>query len=244
MSRPNDELRAVGRWHPGQRWYHPAMARVVILLSRCVMTRMNRLEIDGRERLELLLTHRSRGLITYSNHVSILDDPLLVSNLRLPPYREVRWIAADALNIFGNAPLAWLFTAGKAVPIMRGAGLDQPGLRFLNERLLDGAWVHIFPEGGRTRDPAALMQPTLKLGLAALILDTSPLVLPFYHYGMHKVLPLGGKFPRRGHTVRLLIGEPLAFSETPTTEEVNATCLRSLQDLERSLHPAFESTRT
>jgi monolysocardiolipin acyltransferase len=216
------------------------MARIVILISRYVMTRMNRLEIDGRERLEPLLRQRNRGLITYSNHVSILDDPLLVSNFRLPPYRQIRWIAADALNFFGNAPSAWLFTAGKAVPIMRGAGLDQPGLHFLTRRLQEGAWVHIFPEGGRTRDPAALMQSSFKLGLATLILDTSPVALPFYHFGMHKLLPLGAKFPRRGHTVRLLVGEPLAFSGTPSLEDVNATCLSSLQALERTVHPAFE----
>jgi monolysocardiolipin acyltransferase len=216
------------------------MARIVIRFSRYVMTRMNRLEIDGRERLESLLAHRSGGLITYSNHVSILDDPLLVSNFRLPAYRQIRWIAADALNFFGNSPSAWLFTAGKAVPIMRGAGLDQPGFHFLRERLMEGAWVHIFPEGGRTRDPAALMQPSFKLGLAALMLDTSPVVLPFYHFGMHEVLPLGSKIPRRGHSVRLLVGEPLAFSGTPSLEEVNETCLSSLQALERTVHPAFE----
>jgi len=74
------ERAAVARWRPAQRWYHPAIARIVVGTSRFVMTRMNRLEVQGRERFDAALQREGRGLLTVSNHVSLFDDPLLISN--------------------------------------------------------------------------------------------------------------------------------------------------------------------
>lgn len=34
----------------------------------------------------------------------------------------------------------------------RGAGLDQAGMRAAEARLAAGDWVHVFPEGTRSRD--------------------------------------------------------------------------------------------
>jgi monolysocardiolipin acyltransferase len=237
MSDYDRERRALDRWRPGERWYHPAMAAVVIRVSRFVMTRMNRLEIEGVERFDELMHREGRGLLTFSNHVSLFDDPLLVCNFGLPSYRDVRWVAADALNFFGSGPKSWLFTAGKAVPIVRGAGLQQPGFHFLADRLREGAWVHIFPEGGRTRDPAALMQPSFKPGIGRLVATAEPHVLPFYHYGMHEVLPVGATTPRRFKTVRVLVGDAVRF-EGETPDEITARCHEALLALEARLHPA------
>ncbi len=208
------EQAAVARWRPGQRWYHPAIARIVVATSRFVMTRMNKFEVHGRERLDAALLQREgRGLLTVSNHVSLFDDPLLVANLVKGPYKNYRWVSADALNFYGSVPKAWLFTAGKSVPIVRGQGLDQPGMHFLRDRLLAGEWVHVFGEGGRTRDPEARLGATLKPGVGWLVAQSKPLVLPFYHTGMQHVLPVGAVRPRRGHTVRLLVGEVSDFNE-------------------------------
>src|SRR3989304_994874 len=98
---------------------------------------------------------------------------------------------------------------GKGVPIVRGAGIEQPGFHFLRDRLAEGEWVQIFPEGGRTRDPQALMAESFKSGIGRLMAEARPVILPFYHYGMHEVLPVGAKLPRRGRTVRLVFGEPV-----------------------------------
>lgn len=92
------EERALRRWRPGIRWYHPAIAFAVIRLSRFVLSRMNRLEIEGVERFDGLHERGSRGLLTFSNHVSMFNDPLLLANLGLPKYSEIRWVAADALS--------------------------------------------------------------------------------------------------------------------------------------------------
>ena len=203
------ELRAVRRWRPGRRWYHPLLAQAVIQTSRFVMRVMNRLEFAGAERFEAAQDRGSRGLLTFSNHVSLFDDPLLISNLSLQPYDRVRWIAADALNFFGSPFKSWLFTAGKAVPIVRGSGVEQPGLAFLAERLREGQWVHIFPEGGRTRDPLARLSTPFKPGIGRLLDAARPIALPFYHYGMQRVLPVSSRMPRPGHRVRVVFGEAI-----------------------------------
>lgn len=243
MAESGREQAALARWRPGRRWYHPAVARFVIGLSKVVTTRMNRLEIEGLDRLEAARERRDRGLLTYSNHVSLFDDPLLDSNFDLGAYDGIRWIAADAINFFGSRARAWLFTAGRAVPIMRGFGVDQPGLAFLGDRLREGAWVHMFPEGGRTRGPNALMADSFKSGIGRLMAEARPALLPFYHYGMHEVLPVGAKLPRRGKTVRVVFGEAVDCDEAYVSEaggswEALAARAHSvLREMERRVHP-------
>lgn len=154
------------------------------------------------ERLE----ERKRGILSFSNHVSLFDDPLLISNLGVSNYDEVRWIAADHKNFFGNNMKGLIYSGGKCVPIIRGGGLEQPGFDFLVHRLKMGEWVHIFPEGGRSREIAGLLQRPLKIGIGKLIYEARPLLMPFYHYGMHEILPIGSMFPKRGKKVHLRFG--------------------------------------
>ena len=260
MSRDMRERAAAARWKPGRKWYHPFLAAMVIRTSKFVMTTMNTLTIEGLERFVQLRQGREKGLLTYSNHVSLFDDPLLPSNFTLPRYEEIRWVAADALNFFGNRPKAWLFTAGKAVPIVRGGGLDQPGFHFLRDRLATGEWVHIFPEGGRTRDPQGRMGDSFKPGIGRLMAEARPVLLPFYHYGMHEVLPVGAKLPRRGRTVRVVLGEAVDCDDAYVTaaaeragdaalegpalwEALAAAAHDALRRLETEVHPAAGGAR-
>ncbi len=209
------ERDALARWRPGNTLTNRFLARLVIRLSQRVMTRWNRLSVDGRERLDALQERGDRGLLTYSNHVSRLDDPLLVSNFGLAdlPYDRMRWVAADALKLFSSKPSSFLFSAGKCVPIVRGGGLDQPGLHFLSQHLRDGAWVHIFPEGGASRDPEGWLRHPFKAGIGRLIAETRPLTLPFYHVGMQHIAP-HRTAPQRGHHVQVLFGEPTDCDDT------------------------------
>jgi monolysocardiolipin acyltransferase len=248
------EEAALARWDARPRWYHPLLGRLVIAASRFIMTRMNKLSIEGWERFEELGERRGRGLLTYSNHVSLFDDPLLVANIVRGPYSKVRWVGADALNFFGNGFKAWLFTAGRSVPIMRGAGLDQPGMHFLCDKLKAGEWVHLLPEGGRTREPDAQMRDSFKAGIGMLVAEARPIALPFYHYGMHEVLPVGAVRPRSGHTVHMVFGEAVdcddewiarvaakagAEGDTAIWRAVAAELYEAEEALERAVHPAF-----
>ncbi len=247
------ERRAVARWKPpADTLFNLMLARLVVGISRFVTTRMNSLTIEGMERFTSL-QDRGSGLLTFSNHVSLFDDPLLISNLTIGPYGDIRWVAADSLNFFGSPSKAFIFSRGKAVPIVRGGGLAQTGFTFLRDRLREGAWVHIFPEGGRTRDPRALLTTPFRPGIGRLIAESHPIGLPFYHYGMHRILPLGAKAPRRGHTVRLVFGDAIDYGE-PAVREIAGHQLaaaggpalwealsehacRALQALESAVHP-------
>lgn len=203
--------------------------------SRWFMEKGQRLEVDGRERLDAARAE-ARGLLTFSNHVSLFDDPWLTACLTGPSWEALRWIAADADNFFGTRWKATFFGAGKCVPVVRGIGRQQPGMAFLAERLLEGDWVHVFPEGGRSREEAGALQTPLKAGLAQLVQAAAPLTLPFFHVGMHDVLPIGTSWPRFGQEVRMLLGEVTDTAEglaARPMREITAwaeDCLRELQD--------------
>lgn len=84
---------------------------------------------------------------------------------------------------------------------------------FLLERLGEGHWVHIFPEG---KVNMTLERMRLKWGVGRLVYDSSvcPIVLPFYHVGMDRVLPNQRPYiPRIGRWVTVVVGEPLDFRE-------------------------------
>lgn len=200
---------AVDRFDPEPTRARQLAARAVAATSRVIMQRLNEVRVLGAERLEAAraLQQPGSGLLTYSNHVSLFDDPLLLACFSGPEWTSLRWVAADALNFFGSPAKARVFNAGKAVPIIRGEGLDQPGMHFLAERLRAGEWVHVFPEGGRSRRAEGRLKLPLKSGLAHLIKQSRPLILAFHHVGMHQVLPIGATLPRRGKSVTVRFGE-------------------------------------
>ena len=208
-------------------------------LSKLVLSGLNTLNFEGRERWDELFTERAqekrrdhqRGLLSFSNHVSLFDDPLLVSNLGETAFKQVRWIAADHINFFGSRLKGVLYSCGKCVPIIRGGGLKQPGFDFLVERLKRGDWVHIFPEGGRSREEDHRLQLPLKVGIGKLICEAKPILMPFYHYGMQNVLPIGAALPKLGKKVTVRFGKAQVadldwFSSVGVSEEIKD--LRSL----------------
>ena len=195
-------------WDRKERWYNPVICFFVGQTSRFIMRALNSLEVVGQEHWRSAFEAPSSGVLTFSNHVSLFDDPLIISAVGPINYAKTRWVPADHLNFFGTALKGRVFGAGKCVPIIRGAGLEQPGLAFLVERLKEGAWVHIFPEGGRTREPDARLRRPFKTGIGRLITEAKPMLLPFYHRGMEAILPIGSRLPRIGNSVRVLFGAP------------------------------------
>ena len=210
-------------WNPQPRLYQKILCATVVGYSRFVMRTLNSVEFREREHWDKAFEFAGRGVLSFSNHVSLFDDPLLVSNLGRVKFDDVRWIGADHKNFYGSALKGFISAAGKCVPIMRGAGLDQPGLAFLTECLRNGHWVHIFPEGGRTRDPDARMRTPFKQGIGKLIAEARPILAPFYHYGMHRVLPIGKTMPSRGQSVQVLFGQ----HTEPTDEWLETVCLNA-----------------
>jgi monolysocardiolipin acyltransferase len=213
MALTRREEKALARWRPAKNnFVNRTMRFICVSLSKFILTKMNSLELQAVEKFEALRERGGRGLLTFSNHTALFDDPMLPSTFPLGGYDEIRWVATDALNFFSTRPTAFVFSGGKGVPVVRGAGFNQPGFDFLRDRLDEGHWVHIFPEGGRTRREDGLLSKEFKAGVGRLIAETNPIGLPFYHLGMQEVLPIGAKFPRWGKKVRLVFGDAIDFN--------------------------------
>lgn len=107
----------------------------------------------------------------------------------------------------------------------RGAGMFQAGLAAAEARLKAGDWVHIFPEGTRSKDGSKIGPARKGVGrlVAACAAEggsssggeqrPAPLVVPFVHSGMHELMPRGALVPRAGKEVRVLVGEPVEVAD-------------------------------
>ena len=51
----------------------------------------------------------------------------------------------------------------QTLPVERGRGMDQPGMRAAEQRLNAGEWVHIFPEGTRSADGTSMVRSSSRL---------------------------------------------------------------------------------
>lgn len=93
----------------------------------------------------------------------------------------------------------------------RVAALNQAGLLEACLRADAGDWVHIFPEGGRSRD--GRLRPA-RAGAGKLIHQArDATVLPLWIHGTEDVLPIGATFPRLGRRITVVVGEPLSSLE-------------------------------
>ena len=173
-------------------------------------------------------------LITLSNHISCIDDPVLWGALLPFSYYyfktdSVRWSAAAVDICFSKPWHSTFFALGKTFPIIRGVGLEQPAMDYASALLRHNEWLHLFPEGRVMRDQDQKMISNrdrgyiFKWGAAKLILDhfkhpghsigSEIRILPFYHLGMDKILPIGRPYlPRFGHKMTIYIrSSPINF---------------------------------
>ncbi|KAG5626081.1 hypothetical protein H5410_011299 [Solanum commersonii] len=194
---------------------------------------LNRVQIYGAEKLHQVLENRmeNKPLITVSNHVAAMDDPLVIAAL-LPPSvildaQNLRWTLCATDRCFRNSVTSAFFKHVKVLPVSRGDGIYQKGMDMAISKLNRGGWVHIFPEGSRSRDGGKTMG-SIKRGIGRvgdmseifgclnrLILDADnlPIVIPFVHTGMQGIMPVGAKLPRIGKTVTVLVGDPIDFDD-------------------------------
>ncbi|XP_042508275.1 N-acylphosphatidylethanolamine synthase isoform X2 [Macadamia integrifolia] len=182
---------------------------------------LNSTTVHNAETLIRLVRSRPSGvpLITVSNHMSTLDDPVMWGFKGFPTEdaKLARWVLAAEDICFKNSIMTYFFRLGKCIPITRGAGIYQEHMNEALDRLSEGAWLHTFPEGKVCQEDAPIRR--LKWGTASLIerAPVTPIVLPIVHRGFEKVMPEKAFFGRRppfplcNKDIKIVVGEPIEF---------------------------------
>lgn len=201
--------------------------------SRFFMLHLNNTHVQGAEHLNQALLHRKQGqaLITVSNHVAAMDDPL-VSAAIVPPEvifdrDQLRWTLCATDRCFKSPMVSSFFRTVKVLPVERGAGLEQAGMQVAYSRIQRGDWVHIFPEGTRSKD-GSIGKVKRGVGRMVAAADIPPVVVPFVHSGMENVMPKGSLFPRTGQTVKVVVGEPIPVDDLLRSHSLGMTTAEEL----------------
>ncbi|KAL9642845.1 hypothetical protein ABK040_015816 [Willaertia magna] len=157
-----------------------------------------------------------RGLLTVINHNSMLDEPILMSGLcPLEWFYKpdmIRYAICARDMCFSNPLFGELFKTVKVMPITRSGGLEQNAMKLIKEKLSNGGWVNIFPEGRIYVDGEI---HTARRGVGKLIYDCepTPYVYPIYHKGLADILPYDGIVPRIGKDVTVMFGDEIKLED-------------------------------
>ncbi|VYS51444.1 unnamed protein product [Arabidopsis thaliana] len=194
----------------------------VSAFAKAVANLCNKSSVHNADTLMNLVQSRPPGvpLITVSNHMSTLDDPVMWGAfkglLSLDP-ELARWVLAAEDICFRNPIFSYIFRTGKCIPITRGGGIYQENMNEALQRLKDGSWLHTFPEGKVFQDDVPIRR--LKWGTASLIARSpvTPIVLPIIHRGFEEMMPENYNNGRRplvplpNKHLKVVVGEPIEF---------------------------------
>ncbi len=140
------------------------------------------------------------GVVIAANHLSFIDSMLMMYGLERP----VDFLGkADYLDSFVTRHL---FPALGMIPVDRTGRGVASSLRAAQRRVARGEIVGIFPEGTRSRDGRLHRGHN---GVAHLALRTGAPIVPAAVLGTDRVLPPGGRIPRRQPTVTIRFGAPI-----------------------------------
>ncbi|KAK6928760.1 Phospholipid/glycerol acyltransferase [Dillenia turbinata] len=232
-------------WAAHSKHIHGIPRKIIFLAvgacAKIVATLLNSTSVHNAETLVHLVQSRPPGvpLITVSNHMSTVDDPVMWGFRGFPSTNAnlARWVLAAEDICFRNTIHSYFFRldwTGKCIPITRGAGIYQEHMNEALDRLSDGAWLHTFPEGKVSQEVAPIRR--LKWGTASLIVraPVTPIVLPIVHRGFEEVMPENYLFGRRppfplcNRKIKIVIGDPLEF-DLPKLKHAAMTLSRGLR---------------
>ena len=194
-------------------------ARAVVL-SVCKV--LFRVHVSGREHVPA-----SGAYIVAPTHRSILDVPFAAF---ITP-RTIRFLAKDEL--FSNGIGRRLFTALGAIRVERGTA-DRGALRALEDALVEGSPVAVFPEGTRASGPR--LAPLFD-GAAYLAVKLQVPIVPVGVGGSEGILPKGKRFPRI-RRVAVVVGRPIEPPE-PTSRARRAAAAKLTDELATELQRVF-----
>ncbi|KAF5305141.1 hypothetical protein FQA39_LY09403 [Lamprigera yunnana] len=237
--------------NPSRLWSIAASITIacVGIFSKILIQWFNKSKIHNRHYMVYALDKRPNSvpLITVSNHHSCFDDPGIWATLdvkHLLSKTVMRWSLAANDICFSCLSHARFFKLGKCVPVIRGNGVYQDAVDFCLERLANGDWVHIFPEGkvNLTKDDMRL-----KWGVGRMIFESpvTPIVIPIWHIGMDDVLPNNPPYMVRiGKNLTFNFGKPLDF--TPLVQamrEQNVTDIEARKEITDCIQAALRKLK-
>ncbi|TFK73013.1 acyltransferase-domain-containing protein [Pluteus cervinus] len=181
--------------------------------------------------LESESRNRGQGVVTVSNHISTLDDPVTWGVLPKRYYfssRTTRWALGASDIIFTNPLFSTFFTLGQTLETFRGKGIYQPAVDTAINKLNRGGWVHLYGEGKVNQPleyprnqssvfPHSRCLPRFKWGVGRMLIEPKalPVVIPMWLSGFDQLMPEGRPFPnkylpRPGAHLSVTFGEPVA----------------------------------
>lgn len=184
------------------------------------------------------------GVILASNHLSVVDPPLLSLLVARAVGRRVRYMAKA--EVMAMPIVGAVLRAYGGFGVRRGQA-DREAYRLAQAVLAGGDWLGLAPEGTRSRE-ARLGEP--KPGVVALALRSDALVLPVGIAGSERTWPIGARLPRRGTTVTVRFGPayrpgdadpsaPEAPVGAPRREDVAAQTERLMGRIAALVPPAY-----
>jgi 1-acyl-sn-glycerol-3-phosphate acyltransferase len=199
-----------------------AMARItapsIMELARGSLARADvddRARWFGRRVVELLDVHLiahgaervspGHAYVYMSNHQSHLDIPVLYATLPSPTVRMLAKRELFQIPIWGRG-----LRAAEFIEVDRSNHVRA--LRSVEraaELLRDGVSIWVAPEGTRSRDGAI---GRLKKGGFHLAKDTGAPIVPVAIRGTIDILPRGSRIMKKGKSVEVTIGAPIAVA--------------------------------
>jgi len=163
-----------------------------------------------------------------ANHISAVDSWLL-GHVLFP--RRVLFPAKAEL--FKGRFLHFIFWLLGAFPVVRGRHNERT-MRKITE-LSNNGTILMHPEGTRSID--GKVRKGMR-GIGKIIYESRVPVLPIYHGGIQHILPKGAIFPHLCKDIKIIIGEPMNFSDFKSKEaskEVYTEISDKLMDTIREL---------
>ncbi|SPC63608.1 related to TAZ1 - Lyso-phosphatidylcholine acyltransferase [Ustilago sp. UG-2017b] len=170
----------------------------------------------------------NRGLLTYCNHISVLDEPTIWGTL--PPStflnpRTVRWTLGASDIMFTNPLLSRFFRNGQCIETHRGGGIHQAAIDESIKKLSGGSWVHLFPEAYVNISTSTRLR-RFKWGISRMLLEAEklPVVVPIWIAGFDRMMPEPREkpkwLPRFGNHVTINFGEPISEELEPVVKAI------------------------
>lgn len=215
-------------------------------------------QVHGLDRFLAVLNDSARtksrqGVLTYCNHISVMDEPTIWGCLPASTLRNAdtaRWTLGASDIMFQKSKfLANFFRSGQCIETHRGAGIFQPALDASIAKLDDGKWVHLFPEGYVNVTTNSTLR-RFKWGISRILLEaeTLPAVVPIWLSGFDRLMPEPRNWPRwmprLGNSVSIHFGEPIQDQLAPALEAIRKTGILPADLLPETLRESLLSLAT